>query len=72
MHDLKIIKRLNQDAQDKFDGKEVIPVKPNLAKKTASRKAFFEKRASITENPEHFTYATEGHKICPICGEPVT
>jgi len=35
MHSLEITKRLNQDAQDKFDGKEVTPVKFDLVKKTA-------------------------------------
>jgi hypothetical protein len=50
MHSLEITKRLNQDAQDKFDGKEVTPVKFDLVKKTASRTEFFKKLNEKKEN----------------------
>ena len=49
MHSLQIIKKLNQDAQDKFEGKEVIIIKPDLEKKTVSRTAWFEKKRDETE-----------------------
>jgi hypothetical protein len=41
MHSIEIIKRLNQDKQDKYEGKEVIEVKPDIQKKTESRRNFF-------------------------------
>ncbi len=41
MHSLGIIIRLNKEAQDKFEGRTVQPVRPNIAKKTVSRARFF-------------------------------
>jgi hypothetical protein len=52
MHNLEIIKRLNQEKQDRFEGKEVKSVAFDIAKKTASRLEFFRKQAlkALKEN----------------------
>jgi hypothetical protein len=43
MHSLSIIKRLNQEKQDQYEGKEVKSVKFDIVKKTKSRTEFFKK-----------------------------